>query len=117
MSAEDIRKSIVAAMMSRAKDSKVHVHMVNGEEITLSPKAFPLPSPLEEDSVMDIADGDKGRLIMLNLDHVTFMECYAPKKGELSNVQNLVNEVSKDVDAEDASKIDELVKMLFGDDE
>ncbi len=119
---EDMRKSIISAMMARGKNSELYIHMVNGEKITLSPKAFPLS--LEEDSIMHIADGDKGRLSIVDLDYVVFVECYVPKNGEPSNMPDVLKDISKvrDVDQDD-SKLNEIKDLLFealsniGDDE
>lgn len=116
-----MRKSIISAMMARGKNSELYIHMVNGEKITISPKAFPLL--LEEDSIMHIADGDNGRLSIVDLDYVAFVECSMPKRGE-SSMSDVLKDISKvrDVDQDD-SKLNEIKDLLFealsniGDDE
>lgn len=97
--AEDIRKSLMAAMIARAVNTDLYVHMLNGKKITLSPNAFPL-SLEEEDSIMEIGDDTNGRFIMLNLNHVSFVECSIPKKGETSNMLNVMKNISKVMDVE-----------------
>lgn len=96
----DIKKSITAAMFTRAKGSDLSIHMVNGDIISISPKAVPLPL-YERDSVMDIADDSTGRLLQLNLEHVSSVECYMPKNGEPSQMQDLINEIRRYMGAED----------------
>ncbi len=95
---EDIRKSLTTAMFTRAVNTDLYVHMLNGKKITLSPNAFPLS--LEEDSIMEIGDDNDGRFIMLNLNHVAFVECSMPKKGETSNMLNVMKNISKVMDME-----------------
>lgn len=96
MSNEDMRLSIKVAMYARAKNTKVDIHLLNGDIISIPPNAVPLPSHDEKDSVMDIANNSNGRCLMFNLEHVSSVECIMPKDGEPSQMQELLHEAVED---------------------
>lgn len=112
MNKDDIHRSLIDAMLSMAKGTELIISMMNGEEIILGSNAVPLIFN-DVGQTMNIGDDTTGVLTILNLEQVAFVKYSVPKKGERSNIQNVLDNLRKMADDENYSKAMMLLRKMF----